>query len=138
MCTTNKSAHTKKSGNLFNDPRIYTKNITPRIYTRIITLRAHPYIYIYIYVYIYITPRAHSYIYMHIYILPHEHIHIYIYICIYILTNRKVLIFVNFFYKFVNLDWFKPEVIIRRCLFQNCLLFKIVRHSKVGMLGESS
>ena len=36
MCTINKSAHTKKSGNLFNDPRIYI------------------YIYIHIYMYIYI------------------------------------------------------------------------------------
>ena len=29
MCTINKSAHTKKSGNLFNDPRIYKEIYLP-------------------------------------------------------------------------------------------------------------
>ena len=40
MCTINKSAHAKKSGNLFNYPRIYAQKDP---------------IYIYIYIYIYIS-----------------------------------------------------------------------------------
>ena len=60
VCTINKSAHTKKSGNLFNELRIY--------------------------IYIYIYTHTHKYIYI-IYIYTHTHTthtHIYVYIYIYI------------------------------------------------------
>ena len=43
-CTINKSAHTKKSGNLFNDPRIYKKSLS-------FFSKDSSNIYIYIYIY---------------------------------------------------------------------------------------
>ena len=56
MCTIYKSAHTKKSGNLFNDPRIYMcLYICKRWEVREGEVeRADCYFHIYIYIYIYI------------------------------------------------------------------------------------
>ena len=62
-CTINKSVHIKKSGNLFNDLRIY-------IYI---------YIYMYVYIYIYIYIYIHIYIYIYIYIM-HENMKYIVYI----------------------------------------------------------
>ena len=56
MCIINKSAHTKTSGNLFNDPCIY--------------------IYIYIHINIYINTYIHICTHTHIHICTHTHIHI--------------------------------------------------------------
>ena len=55
--TTILNACTKKTGNLFNGPRIY--------------IHIHTFIYIYTY--------THTYIYTHIYLYTHTHTHIYIY-----------------------------------------------------------
>ena len=52
-CTINKSAHAKKSGNLFNDPRLHTHTHT----------HTHTHIYIYIYIFIYLIEHNRHFLY---------------------------------------------------------------------------
>ena len=84
VCTINKVPIRKKSGNLFNDLRIYTK-----IYIQIHTF-AYVYLHKYIYMYIYTFTYTYIQIHIHVHILKYSYIYIYIYIYLYTYFHIRI------------------------------------------------